>query len=73
MTEEFKPGDRIRKADATPDSIPAYRNMRGTVVDVIGVPPHKTMVRVQWDCDAKRANNEGTVMQYAEWITKEGA
>lgn len=43
---DFKVGDRVKRSDANEDSIPAYRNMRGTVLGLVG-----SRVRVRWDCD----------------------
>lgn len=40
-------GDRVKMADADdPRSIPAYRALRGKVVEVTG-----SRCRVYWDCD----------------------
>jgi len=40
----FKIGDIVKRADVTPQSIPAYRDMRGKVVAVSGTGS----VRVCW-------------------------
>lgn len=45
-TNKFKEGDRVKHADVTAASIPAYRAMRGTVVGF-----DWTRVLVKWDCD----------------------
>lgn len=42
-------GDRVKFADAdSPTSIPAYRSMCGTVVEI----SDRGHLRVRWDCDA---------------------
>ena len=43
----MKVGDKVKKADATESSIPAYRDMRGEVVQV----DRYGWVRVKWSCD----------------------
>jgi hypothetical protein len=43
---KMKVGDRVKRSDATEDSIPAYRDMRGTVTGF----SHQ-LVLVVWDCD----------------------
>lgn len=43
----LRTGARVRHADASERSIPAYRDMRGTVVGF-----DWTYVLVQWDCDS---------------------
>ncbi len=44
---KFELGDRVKRADITPESIPAYRDMRGKVV---AVSAHGG-VRVCWGPD----------------------
>jgi hypothetical protein len=45
----FSLGDRVKKADADlATSIPAYRDLRGTVVQIF----ENGNVRVHWDCDS---------------------
>jgi hypothetical protein len=43
---EYKTGDRVMKSDADAKSIPAYQDMRGTVVGFDGAG-----ILVQWDMD----------------------
>jgi len=44
---DFVIGDRVKKSDAdNPNSIPAYRDLRGTVVEV-----GTFGIKVKWDCD----------------------
>lgn len=43
----FQVGDRVMPADAGPDSLPAYRDMRGTVAEICS----ESSVRVAWDYD----------------------
>jgi len=45
----MKIGTRVKKADANDDSIPAYRDLRGTVVGKTDL--RGGFVLVQWDCD----------------------
>ena len=44
----FAIGQRVMPSDIDDKSIPAYRNMRGTVVKVNA----SGWIKVQWDCDA---------------------
>jgi hypothetical protein len=44
----MKIGDRVKNADVTERSIPAYRAARGTVV---GVSFDQDVLRVHWDSD----------------------
>lgn len=43
----FKEGDRVRRSDVTPESIPAFRDLRGTVVGEVFLK-----VAVKWDIDS---------------------
>jgi len=44
-------GMRVKKLDAdNPESIAAYRQLRGTVVELCVLD--KSRVRVHWDCEA---------------------
>lgn len=45
--------DRVKHADADASSIPAYREMRGTVLETKG-----EMALVRWDCDGE--SDKGT-------------
>jgi len=47
-TVKFKIGDQVKPADIRPDSIPAYKNLRGRVVEVNA----HGWVRVHWTIDA---------------------
>lgn len=56
--EEFVVGDRVRRADADdPKSIPAYRDMAGTIVTTS--PTGR--LRVWWDCDRKAGHGPSDV------------
>lgn len=46
-------GDRVMRSDVTDTSIPAYRDMRGTIVEmgVAGAYLPLGMAMVRWDCD----------------------
>lgn len=58
-TTKLKVGDRVMRADVEETSIPAYRDMRGTVVGF-----DWTYILVQWDLD-----DEGvTSRQFPEWL-----
>ena len=47
--EKLKVGDRVKHSDADdPSSIPAYRDMRGTVTGF-----DWSYILVNWDCDGK--------------------
>ena len=47
--QKFRVNDRVMRSDANdPKSIPAYRDMRGTVTGF-----DWTRVLVRWDCDGK--------------------
>ena len=45
----YQAGDRVMRSDVTGTSIPAYRDMRGTIVQARGPSSYY----VQWDCDPK--------------------
>lgn len=47
-SEELVVGDRVMRSDATEKSIPAFQNLRGTVIDAV---PGRSYVYVRWDCD----------------------
>lgn len=58
----IKEGDRVKRADADdPRSIPAYRDMRGTVVGFAG-----DYVLVDWDCDANMTRSLRTSRHRAQ-------
>lgn len=55
-------GDRVKREDADdPRSIPAYRDMRGTVVGFYGAH-----VLVDWDCDSGMSPRLRTSKHYPE-------
>jgi hypothetical protein len=46
----LKEGDRVKYSDVKETSIPAYRDARGTIVEVS--PYYGGSVRVHWDSDS---------------------
>ena len=70
MVKILEPGTRIKWADAGPSSIPAYRDMRGTVLEADAplqgaiALPGRAGFPVRWDCD--------TVNSWvaAEWVVE---
>lgn len=50
---KFKPGDRVKRADAERSAVPAYKSMRGTVKRGAGTVDgfDWTHVVVSWDMD----------------------
>lgn len=62
----FNIGDKVKRSDADNSSVPAYKNMRGTVVDNSSVVPGLAglFISVQWDIDPK---NKPTP-QKPEWL-----
>ena len=61
MKEGFEIGERVQRSDAdADDNVPAYRDMRGTVVGHDGV-----YVVVSWDCNSQP---DRTLMR-PEWMT----
>ena len=56
---EFKVGDRVMKSDADAKSIPAYQDMRGSIVSL-----DHGQILVQWDMDKP---NDPTI-QMPGWI-----
>lgn len=42
----FKVGDRVKRSDVDEESIPAFRDMRGWVVEIWG---NGAKARVRWD------------------------
>jgi hypothetical protein len=51
MSASLKVGDRVKMADANNSSLPAYRDMRGTIVETKGYGGSVQAVRVSWDCN----------------------
>jgi hypothetical protein len=48
VSQGIKVGDRVKMADADDATIPAYRDLIGTVLEVRG-----NYVRVKWDADGE--------------------
>lgn len=66
----FQVGDRVKRSDADSASIPAYRNMRGTVINVHkpevfpGMIRNRHLIAVKWDCDGNLSPSNVPV----EWL-----
>jgi len=70
MKEPFRTGDIVKHVDADDtDNVPAYRDMRGTVVGFEGVyvvvswecnpQPDRTLMRPEWLKEALEKRREG--------------
>lgn len=51
----IKIGDTVKPSDSTEDSLPAWRDMRGTVVWIDAKSPE--WIRVHWHCDRTPDDN----------------
>lgn len=65
MPTKLKEGDRVKRV-CGPDAIPAFRNLRGSVVGF-----DWTRVLVQWDCDPKSLGPTPYMPEEVE-LVKEG-
>lgn len=67
---KFQAGDRVKRSDADTSEIPAYRNMRGTVMSMNepetfpGVIRNRQLIVVKWDCDGRLSSSNVP----AEWL-----
>ena len=68
----FQEGDRVKRADATENSIPGFKNMRGTIKG-----KHTgyftncgNFYDVAWDCDQNLAEHLTITPVREEWLAK---